>query len=75
MQFCQSAGIVEADARAPVYDGLGLVVELVVALEYVFQLVLGDALPRIGHADPNLFVCHIERYVYPPSCRSELQCV
>ena len=73
MQFCQSAGIVEADARAPVHDGLGLVVELVVALEYVFQLVLGDALSRIGHVDPELFVNHVERHVDVASCGCELQ--
>ena len=64
MQFCQTARVVESDARTPVDDTLRLVVELVVPLEDVLLLFLRDALACIGNGDLHLLVrsvqCHVD---------------
>ena len=51
MELCQTTGVIEPDACTPVLDGIRLVVELVVALEDVLQLFLGDALAGVGDGD------------------------
>ena len=73
VQFCQTTGVVEADTRTPVDDALRLVVELVIALEDVLELVLRQSLARIGYADFDLVVRHIEAYVDMSPSGCELQ--
>ena len=50
MQFRQRK-LVESDAGTPVDGTLGLVVELVVAFEDVFQLVFRDAATCVGNGE------------------------
>ena len=51
MQLGQSARIVESYAGTPIDGSLGLVVELVVAFEDVFQLVFGNATTGVGDSE------------------------
>ena len=73
VQFGQSSGVVESDARTPVDDALRLVVELVVALEDILQLVLWQSLARIGDSDLDLIVSHVEAHVDVSASGCELQ--
>ena len=73
VELCQATGIVEADARTPVYDGLRLIIQLVIAFEDVLQLFLGYALACICHADLYLLVCGVELHVDMSATRGEFQ--
>ena len=73
MQFCQTARVVEADTRTPVHDGLSLVVELVVALEDVLLLFLGDALARIGDGHLHHLIGDVQTHVDMSALGRELQ--
>ena len=73
MKFGEASRVVEPDAGTPVHDGLRLIVQLVVALEDVLQLILGDALARIGDTDLQLTISDIERHVDMSASRRELQ--
>ena len=73
MELSEAAGVIEANTRAIVEDGLRLVVELVITFEDVLALTLGDALARISDADLDLTIGGIERDVDAPTTGRELQ--
>ena len=61
MQQRQAAGVVQADAGSPVIGAFGLIVQLVVAFEYLLQLFLGDSVPAVGHG--NFDVLRVDVFV------------
>ena len=73
MEFCQATRVIESDACSPVDEGLGLVIQLVEALEHILQLFLWNAFSRVGHCDLHLIVDHIEADVDMSASGSELQ--
>ena len=73
MEFSKATGIIKTYACAIVKDSLRLVVELVIALEDILTLPLGDTLARISHTDFHLPICHIKGNIDTSTKGCELQ--